>query len=131
LKYLQDRVRSERSGDNLPGFSLVDGYIQQNLSDAGLLHDLEKRNLDPAHLVLDGSAVQEDKRKEGSGAKHKSSDNGGRNQLWRIQDAGNGLKKIIPALSPGFALDVIGGSLDDGTMIQQYMDNGGRTNDGS
>jgi cardiolipin synthase len=26
-----------------------------DLSDAGLLHDLEKRQLDPSHLVLDGS----------------------------------------------------------------------------
>ncbi|MDM0084938.1 phospholipase D-like domain-containing protein [Variovorax sp. J31P179] len=35
-----------------------------DLSDAGLLHDLQKRNLDPAHLVLDGSAEQDDTHKE-------------------------------------------------------------------
>jgi cardiolipin synthase A/B len=37
-----------------------------DLSDAGLLHDLQKRQLDPAHLVLDGSAVRE-KKHGGSG----------------------------------------------------------------
>jgi phosphatidylserine/phosphatidylglycerophosphate/cardiolipin synthase-like enzyme len=34
-----------------------------DLSDEGLLHDLKKRELDPSHLVLDGSAVKEKKHK--------------------------------------------------------------------
>jgi len=34
-----------------------------DLSDAGLLQDLEKRQLDPSHLVLDGSSVHEKKHK--------------------------------------------------------------------
>lgn len=39
-----------------------------DLSDAGLLHDLQKRQLDPARLVLDGSAAESGKHKHG---KHK------------------------------------------------------------
>jgi hypothetical protein len=56
------------------------------------------------------------------------SDNGGRNQLWQLQDLGNRYTKIVPAMSPSFALDVPDGSHDAGVFIQQFSDNGGGAN---
>jgi len=41
-----------------------------DLSDAGLLHDLQKRHLDPAHLVLDGDSAQNVEHDDGARSKN-------------------------------------------------------------